>query len=100
MLLVMLLKMMTNTNTNKNTNTNSEHIKIMNTLGMLLVMLLKILTRTRNTVTRIVILPGTLSGGTRKLKKKALKDVFGWDQKTGCVGVEQITESNPSQFTD
>ena len=30
-------------------------------------MLLKILTRTRKTVTRIVILPGTLSGGTRKL---------------------------------
>ena len=36
---------------------------------MLLVMLLKMLTRTRKTVTRIVILPGTLSGGTRKLRK-------------------------------
>ena len=36
-------------------------------LGMLLVMLLKILTRTRKTVTRIVMRPGTLSGGTRKL---------------------------------
>ena len=35
--------------------------------GILLVMLLKMLTRTRKTVTRIVILPGTLSGGTRKL---------------------------------
>ena len=32
-------------------------------------MLLMILTRTRKTVTRIVILPGTLSGGTRKLGK-------------------------------
>ena len=39
------------------------------TFGILLVMLLKILTRTRKTVTRIVILPGTLSGGTRKLGK-------------------------------
>ena len=39
------------------------------TFGILLVMLLKILTRTRKTVTRIVILPGTLSGGTRKLEK-------------------------------
>ena len=35
--------------------------------GMLLVMVLKMLTRTRNTVTRSVIRPGTISGGTRKL---------------------------------
>ena len=41
---------------------------LVKTLGMLLVMLLKMLTRTRKTVTRMVILPGTLSGGTRKLK--------------------------------
>ena len=41
---------------------------------MLLVMLLKMLTRTRKTVTRIVILPGTLSGGTRKLKENIEKD--------------------------
>ena len=36
-------------------------------LGILLVMLLKMLTRHRKTVTRMVIRPGTLSGGTRKL---------------------------------
>ena len=35
--------------------------------GMLFVMLLKMLTRQRKTVTRIVILPGTLSGVTKKL---------------------------------
>ena len=42
------------------------------TFGILLVMLLKILTRTRKTVTRIVILPGTLSGGTRKLGRNLI----------------------------
>lgn len=36
-------------------------------LGILLVMLLKMLTRQRKTVTRMVMRPGTLSGGTRKL---------------------------------
>ena len=45
-------------------------LRDLKTLGMLLVMLLKMLTRTRKTVTRMVILPGTLSGGTRKLKKE------------------------------
>ena len=44
-------------------------------LGMLLVMLLKMLTRTRNTVTRIVILPGTLSGGTRKLIQETMTNM-------------------------
>ena len=37
-------------------------------LGMLLVRLLKMLTRTRKTVTRTSIRPGTLSGGTKKLR--------------------------------
>ena len=46
---------------------------------MLLVMLLKMLTRTRKTVTRIVILPGTLSGGTRKLRKVKVFPHFGWN---------------------
>ena len=46
---------------------------------MLLVMLLKMLTRTRKTVTRIVILPGTLSGGTRKLRKDKIFPHFGWN---------------------
>ena len=45
-------------------------LRDLKTLGMLLVMLLKMLTRTRKTVTRMVILPGTLSGGTRKLKQE------------------------------
>ena len=35
-------------------------------LGMLVVIVLKMLTRTRKTVTRRVIRPGTMSGGTRK----------------------------------
>ena len=35
--------------------------------GILVVIVLKILTSTRKTVTRSVILPGTISGGTRKL---------------------------------
>ena len=35
--------------------------------GILVVIVLKILTSTRNTVTSSVILPGTISGGTRKL---------------------------------
>ena len=38
--------------------------------GILLVMLLKILTRTRKTVTRMVMRPGTLSGGTKKLERR------------------------------
>ena len=53
------------------------------TFGILLVMLLKILTRTRKTVTRIVILPGTLSGGTRKLGKNLinfLKKQGNWER--------------------
>ena len=44
-------------------------------LGMLLVMLLKMLTRTRKTVTRMVILPGTLSGGTRKLIQLTMTNI-------------------------
>ena len=44
-------------------------------LGMLLVMLLKMLTSTRKTVTRIVILPGTLSGGTRKLIQETMTNM-------------------------
>ena len=36
-------------------------------LGMLVVIVLKILTKTRKTVTSSVILPGTISGGTKKL---------------------------------
>ena len=43
--------------------------------GMLLVMLLKMLTRTRKTVTRMVILPGTLSGGTRKLIQLTMTNI-------------------------
>ena len=35
--------------------------------GMLVVMVLKMLTRTRNTVMIRAILPGTISGGMRKL---------------------------------
>jgi len=37
------------------------------TLGEVLVMLVKILISTRNKVTNIVIRPGTISGGIRKL---------------------------------
>ena len=44
--------------------------------GMLLVMLLKILTRTRKTVTRMVMRPGTLSGGTRKLIQDTLTNIM------------------------
>ena len=44
-------------------------------LGMLLVMLLKMLTRQRKKVTRIVILPGTLSGGTRKLIQETITNM-------------------------
>ncbi len=36
-------------------------------LGMLVVIVLKMLTNTRNTVTKSVIRPGTISGGTKKL---------------------------------
>ena len=36
-------------------------------LGMFVVMVLKMLTKTRKTVTKSVILPGTISGGTKKL---------------------------------
>ena len=43
--------------------------------GMLLVMLLKILTRTRKTVTRMVMRPGTLSGGTRKLIQETMTNM-------------------------
>ena len=44
--------------------------------GMLLVMLLKMLTRTRKTVTRMVMRPGTLSGGTRKLIQDTLTNIM------------------------
>ena len=44
-------------------------------LGMLFVMLLKMLTRQRKTVTRIVILPGTLSGGTKKLIQETITNI-------------------------
>ena len=43
--------------------------------GMLFVMLLKMLTRQRKTVTRIVILPGTLSGGTKKLIQETITNM-------------------------
>ena len=64
---------------------NSDKLLILQqqTFGILLVMLLKILTRTRKTVTRIVILPGTLSGGTRKLGKNLinfLKKQGNWER--------------------
>ena len=49
-------------------------------------MLLKILTRTRKTVTRIVILPGTLSGGTRKLGK----NLINFFEKTRKLGKDLI----------
>ena len=45
--------------------------------GILLVMLLKMLTRQRKTVTRMVILPGTLSGGTRKLIQDTITNIPG-----------------------
>ena len=44
-------------------------------LGILLVMLLKMLTKQRKTVTRIVIRPGTLSGGTRKLIQETMTNM-------------------------
>ena len=44
-------------------------------LGILLVMLLKMLTRHRKTVTRMVIRPGTLSGGTRKLIQDTMTNI-------------------------
>ena len=43
--------------------------------GILLVILLKMLTRTRKTVTRMVILPGTLSGGTKKLIQETMTNM-------------------------
>ena len=43
--------------------------------GILLVMLLKMLTRHRNTVTRMVIRPGTDSGGTRKLIQETITNI-------------------------
>ena len=43
--------------------------------GILLVILLKMLTRQRKTVTRMVILPGTLSGGTRKLIQETITNI-------------------------
>ena len=58
------------------------------TFGILLVMLLKILTRTRKTVTRIVILPGTLSGGTRKLGKG--NDQHFWKKKEAGKRFNQL----------
>ena len=44
-------------------------------LGMLLVILLKMLTRQRKTVTRMVILPGMLSGGTKKLIQETMTNI-------------------------
>ena len=44
-------------------------------LGILLVMLLKMLTRQRKTVTRMVMRPGTLSGGTRKLIQETMTNM-------------------------
>ena len=55
-------------------------------LGILLVMLLKMLTRQRNTVTRMVILPGTLSGGTRKLIQETMTNM--------PVGKQQVMMQN------
>ena len=67
---------------------NSDKLLILQqqTFGILLVMLLKILTRTRKTVTRIVILPGTLSGGTRKLGK----NLINFFEKTRKLGKDLI----------
>ena len=46
---------------------NLEGIISPSALGVLVVTVLKILTRTRNRVMRRAILPGTMSGGMRKL---------------------------------
>ena len=43
--------------------------------GMLVVIVLKMLTKTRNTVTRRVILPGTMSGGTKKLIHETMTNI-------------------------
>ena len=42
-------------------------IVVPSALGILVVIVLKILTKTRKTVTKRVIRPGTISAGTRKL---------------------------------
>ena len=44
-------------------------------LGIFVVMVLKILTRTRNIVMRSVILPGTTSGGMRKLIQETITNM-------------------------
>ena len=43
--------------------------------GMFVVMVLKMLTSTRNTVMRSAILPGTMSGGMRKLNQETMTNM-------------------------
>ena len=59
-------------------------------LGEVRVMLLKMLIKTRNKVTKSVILPGTISGGIRKLDQRDNDKESGWQ-----VVIEQIFHIMP-----
>ena len=50
----------------------ADNAVIVSVLGEVMVILLKMLIKTRNRVTKSVILPGTISGGIRKLDQDTM----------------------------